>query len=40
MVLEYSDMLSIAQTVKQGDHILVTNKWVQDMGYPKPDHPQ
>jgi hypothetical protein len=26
-------------TLKQGDHIRVTGKWVQDIGYPAPDHP-
>ena len=27
-------------TLKQGDRIRITGKWVQDIGYPKPDHPQ
>lgn len=26
--------------LKQGDHVLVTGKWVQDIGYPKPTHAQ
>ncbi len=27
-------------TLKAGDHVRITGKWVQDMGYPKPDHDQ
>jgi hypothetical protein len=26
--------------VKYGEHIQVAGKWVKDIGYPKPDHPQ
>ena len=26
--------------VKYGEHIQVVGKWVKDIGYPKPDHPQ
>lgn len=27
-------------TLKAGDHVRITGKWVQDIGYPKPDHAQ
>ena len=30
----------IPSGLKQGDHIRVTGKWVQDIGYPAPDHLQ
>ncbi len=26
--------------LKVNDHVRITGKWVQDIGYPKPDHPQ
>ncbi|MGA9845618.1 MAG: hypothetical protein WBQ25_25235 [Nitrososphaeraceae archaeon] len=26
--------------LKAGDHVRITGKWVQDIGYPKPDHAQ
>lgn len=26
--------------LKDGDHVRITGKWVQDIGYPKPTHPQ
>ncbi len=25
-------------TLKAGDHVRITGKWVKDVGYPKPDH--
>ncbi len=32
------DTRSHIPTLKAGDHVRITGKWVKDIGYPKPDH--